>query len=130
LIRAFTIIVLLFFTLAHAETRITWDMGGPIAIYQDRVAHAKGPIIIDGPCNSACTLYLSRPDICVTPRASFGFHTVRIPETGEELSGYSATLLAAYPPSILKWLARNGGLKYVFTNLMGEELQNLLPHCS
>lgn len=121
---------LIFATVAHAETRIIWDMGGPIAIYQDRVARAPGPIIIDGPCNSACTLFLSRPDICVTPRASFGFHTIRIPATGQELLGYSAILMKAYPPKIKKWLKSEGGLKYIFTNLTGKEVQELLPHCS
>src|SRR4029453_10918102 len=65
---------------AAAEYRITRDHGGLVDDYKARYAEIRdrgGRVIIDGICNSACTLVLGIVPlnrICVTPKASLGFH--------------------------------------------------------
>ncbi len=65
---------------ARAELHITRDHGGYVEEYKakyKRVRETGQRVIIDGICNSACTLVLGMVPmnkICVTPRASLGFH--------------------------------------------------------
>ena len=67
-------------TPAFADYRITRDVGGRIDLYKIRYAKLRDSgerVIIDGICNSACTLVLGivpHNRICVTPRAQLGFH--------------------------------------------------------
>ena len=67
-------------TPARAELHITRDHGGYVEEYKakyKRVRERGERVIIDGICNSACTLVLGivpMNKICVTPRASLGFH--------------------------------------------------------
>jgi len=66
---------------AGADYRIRKDYGGFIDQYKLKYAAIRDRgerVIIDGVCNSACTLVLGIVPlnrICVTPRASLGFHT-------------------------------------------------------
>ena len=65
---------------ARADLRITRDHGGYVEEYKakyERIRQNGERVIIDGICNSACTLVLGivpNNRICVTPRASLGFH--------------------------------------------------------
>ena len=65
---------------AFADLRITRDHGGEVEKYKAKyhqIAERGERVIIDGICNSACTLVIGivpRNKICVTPRASLGFH--------------------------------------------------------
>src|SRR6478735_6836868 len=67
-------------TPARAELHITRDHGGYVEEYKvkyKRVRDKGERVIIDGICNSACTLVLGivpMNKICVTPKASLGFH--------------------------------------------------------
>ena len=64
----------------HAAVRIAGDRGGRIGNYISKFQrlHSSGePVVIDGLCASACTLVLAavpHDKICVTSRASLGFH--------------------------------------------------------
>src|SRR6516164_7734679 len=66
---------------ALADYRIRKDYGGFLDQYKLKYAAIRDSgkqVIIDGVCNSACTLVLGIVPlnrICVTPRASLGFHT-------------------------------------------------------
>src|SRR5262245_56185371 len=77
---ALGILPLFLATAAYAELRITRDTGGYVEHYRtryERVRDSGERVIIDGVCNSACTMVLGivpRHRICVTPRASLGFH--------------------------------------------------------
>ena len=86
---------------AEAKT-IRHDMGGVVIDYAIRVKKTD-QVRFDGPCVSACTLYLTVKDKCVTPRAVFGFHAATHP---------SATLflLRQYPAWVNRWIASKGGL--------------------
>ena len=95
---------------AQAETIDVYDNhGGRVAEYDARwrAAAARGVSVrIVGPCQSACTVLLGhipRRRICVTPEASFGFHTARLPEA-------TATLWRAYAGDIKGWINARGGL--------------------
>jgi hypothetical protein len=53
--------------------------------------------------------------VCVTPRASLGFHQAYYDKAftfGMKVISYEGTsdLMAYYPPPVKDWLARNGGL--------------------
>ena len=67
-------------TAAHADLRISRDYGGYVERVQGEVPAVRDRgerVIIDGICNSACTLVFGivpMNRICVTPRASLGFH--------------------------------------------------------
>src|SRR5260370_32262388 len=67
-------------TPARADLHITRDHGGYVSEYKakyERIRNRKERVIIDGICNSACTLVFGivpMNKVCVTPRASLGFH--------------------------------------------------------
>ena len=67
-------------TPARADLHITRDHGGYVEEYKakyQRIRDRKERVIIDGICNSACTLVFGivpMNKICVTPKASLGFH--------------------------------------------------------
>src|SRR5437879_11861715 len=67
-------------TPARADLHITRDHGGYVEEYKakyKRIRERKERVIIDGICNSACTLVFGlvpMNKICVTPKASLGFH--------------------------------------------------------
>jgi len=68
--------------IAAAETiNVSDDHGGSVAAYSQRwkaLAARGANVRIVGKCQSACTVllgYIPRSRICVTPQASFGFHT-------------------------------------------------------
>ncbi len=102
------------------EYIITKDIGGVINYYLMRYSTLKDThIIVDGLCNSACTLVLLNEDVCVTDKAWFGFHTAST-EAG------TALLMSIYPQKVKDWIAAHGGLspKVVFAH--GYELA---PRC-
>ena len=95
-------------------------------------------VIIDGVCNSACTLVLGIVPlnrICVTPRASLGFHTAYFDRSytfGIKLTSYwdTADMLAYYPEKVKKWLDRRGGLTPdIKTMKSGPELWAIIHPC-
>ena len=71
---------LLAVTPARADLHITRDHGGYVEEYKakyQRIRDRHERVIIDGICNSACTLVFGivpLNKVCVTPRASLGFH--------------------------------------------------------
>jgi len=94
-------------------------------------------VIIDGVCNSACTLVLGIVPlnrICVTPRASLGFHTPFIDTrftAGIKVTSYwaSADMLAYYPETVKKWIDRHGGLTADMKTVNGPELSAMVRPC-
>jgi hypothetical protein len=105
-------------TPARADLHITRDHGGYVEEYKakyQRVRDHHERVIIDGICNSACTLVLGIVPlnrICVTPKASLGFHQAYTEMLGFKMMSYAGTadLLTYYPQSAKDWIKRNGGL--------------------
>ncbi|MBN8969421.1 MAG: hypothetical protein J0G28_09265 [Afipia sp.] len=106
---------------ARADLRITRDHGGYVDQYKakyERIRQRGERVIIDGICNSACTLVFGivpANKICVTPRASLGFHQAYYDKAftfGIKVTSAEGTsdLMAYYPQPVKDWIRRNGGL--------------------
>ena len=126
---------------AFAELRITRDHGGYVDQYKAKYAKLRDNgerVIIDGICNSACTLVLGIVPlnrICVTPKASLGFHQAYYDKrwtAGLRVTSIAGTdeLMSYYPASVKDWIGRQGGLsaqmKKVFN---GTELWAIVDPC-
>src|ERR1700693_5557919 len=115
------IVALLWCGPAFADLRIARDFGGFVEDYKAKYARVRDRgerVVIDGICNSACTLVLGIVPlnrICATPRASLGFHqayydkafTLGIKVTSAE---GTSDLMSYYPQPVKDWIRRNGGL--------------------
>ena len=83
-----------------------------------RIRDRHERVIIDGICNSACTLVFGivpLNKICVTPRASLGFHQAYYDKAftfGIKVTSAEGTsdLMSYYPDTVKDWIRRNGGL--------------------
>jgi hypothetical protein len=106
---------------AHADYRITRDHGGLVDEYKYKYAMIRDRgerVVIDGICNSACTLVLGIVPlnrVCVTPRASLGFHMAYYDKAttfGVKVTSYAGTadLMSYYPETVRDWISRHGGL--------------------
>lgn len=100
---------------AHAEIRITNDKGGIADDYQwrvDQARHSGERVVIDGPCYSACTMYLTLPahQVCATPRGMLGFHWAVDAKFGLPNPAWNDALLKAYPPKVRYYILERGGL--------------------
>src|SRR4029077_716571 len=115
------ILLALWSSTAAADYRITRDHGGLVDAYKAKYAKIRDHgerVIIDGICNSACTLVLGIVPlnrICVTPKASLGFHTAYFDKAftaGIKVTSYwdTADMLAYYPETVKEWIDRHGGL--------------------
>ncbi len=121
--------------------RITRDHGGLVEEYKERYARVRDAgqrVVIDGICNSACTLILGIVPInrvCVTPRASLGFHQAYIDKrwtAGIKIASASGTadLLTYYPPALKQWINRVGGLTLNMKHLKnGPDLWAIIDPC-
>ena len=124
---------------ASADMHIRRDRGGRIDAYlhrYDTVRKSGQKVIVDGPCLSACTVLLGtvpKDRICVTARASFGFHAAWVPTArgGQAPSALGDRMLwANYPEPVREWITRHGGLTRRVIYLRGRELQEMYPACS
>ena len=116
---------------------ITADPGGTLIDYMARRKQYLDDgrrIEIRGVCESACTVLIGLPDVCVTRNASLGFHapTQRIngavKPSGAKLFG--DMMLEKYPEPVRKWIADNGGLTERLIYLRGRSLLAMFKECS
>jgi hypothetical protein len=126
---------------ALADYRITRDFGGLVEQYKAKYAKIRERgerVIIDGICNSACTLVLGivpLNKVCVTPKASLGFHAAYYDTAytfGTKVTSYAGTadLMSYYPASVKAWIARKGGLTPEMKRLKnGPELWAVIDPC-
>ena len=124
---------------AGAAIRIRDDPGGRIDKYLERFAKLRDSneqIIVDGTCDSACTLLLGTipsSRICTTKRASLGFHAAWVfDDYGRQVKSLAWTrvLWRNYPPNIRDWITRHGGLTRRMIFLRGDELNAMYPLCT
>jgi hypothetical protein len=126
---------------ASADYRITRDHGGLVDQYKEKYAKIRDRgerVIIDGICNSACTLVLGIVPlnrVCVTPKASLGFHQAYYDQSwtlGMKVTSYAGTadLVSYYPPSVKDWIKRHGGLTTEMKKVKnGPELWTMIDPC-
>jgi hypothetical protein len=107
------------------------------AKYQ-RIRDRRERVIIDGICNSACTLVFGivpMNKICVTPRASLGFHQAYYDKAftfGIKVTSMSGTsdLMSYYPDTVKDWIRRNGGLTTEMKKIKnGMDLWKIVDPC-
>lgn len=128
--RLFVLAIFCFLTgTASAETIDVFDNhGGSVVEYDQHwteLASRGVNVRIVGPCQSACTVLLGhipRSQICVTPRAAFGFHQAH-------LASATAILWNAYSPDIQAWINRHGGLTPQFIWLHAPEIFRYFHRC-
>jgi hypothetical protein len=132
------IIIALGSTAANATMRISDDAGGRIGAYVDHYTAARNSgerVVIDGVCLSACTLVLGivpRNRICVTRRATLGFHAAWMPgPEGRPIRSTVGTqaLWDIYPAHVRRWISARGGLSTKMKFLRGRELLDMYPEC-
>lgn len=110
---------------ALAALIITYNAGGNIAdtmLIVGKAAREHRTVIIDGYCASACTLHLSNPRTCVTPRAVLVFHAA------SNALG-TAYLMRMYPANIREYIQSQGGLTKRLIILRGKLAQRLIGSC-
>ena len=125
-----------------ADYRITRDYGGLVEQYKTKFATIRDQeerVIIDGVCNSACTLVLGIVPlnrICVTPKASLGFHQAYYSDKsltmGVKVTSYAGTadLVSYYPSTVKEWISRHGGLTPQMKRVKnGPELWTIVDPC-
>ena len=124
---------------ASATMRISDDIGGRIGAYVDQYSAIRNSgerVVIDGACLSACTLVLGivpRNRICVTRRATLGFHAAWMPgANGKPVPSSVGTqaLWDMYPQHVRQWINSRGGLSPKMMFLRGRELMSMYPECS
>jgi hypothetical protein len=117
---------------------IVSDHGGEIVQYLvefTALERSAARVIIDGPCESACTLILGiipPARLCVTARAKFGFHAAwRLDDDGRQMVSPAGTqfLLDTYPSPVRAWIVKNGGLKSRTLYLSGNGLAAINRQC-
>ncbi|KPF93123.1 hypothetical protein NML43_25295 [Rhodopseudomonas palustris] len=126
---------------ARADLRITRDHGGYVTEYKakyERIRDRRERVIIDGICNSACTMVFGivpLNKICVTPRASLGFHLAYYDKAftfGIKVNSSEGTdeLMSYYPQPVKDWIRRNGGLTNEMKKIKnGTELWKIVDPC-
>ena len=126
---------------ARADLHITRDHGGYVEEYKakyKRVRDKGERVIIDGICNSACTLVLGivpMNKICVTPKASLGFHQAYYDKAftfGIKVTSAEGTsdLMSYYPDTVKDWIRRNGGLTTEMKKIKnGTDLWKIVDPC-
>ena len=126
---------------ARADLHITRDHGGYVEEYKakyERIAKNGERVIIDGICNSACTLVFGivpMNKICVTPKASLGFHQAYYDKAftfGIKVTSSDGTsdLMSYYPDTVKDWIRRNGGLTTEMKKIKnGEDLWKIVDPC-
>lgn len=114
---------------------ISDDRGGIIDVYMKRwtvLSQMGFTIMVDGPCVSACTLIfwmVPRDMVCVTPRASFGFHQAKWGWFGPPNLEVTKDMYDHYPKVVRDWIDVHGplGIEPIF--MSGDELNGYFPPC-
>jgi hypothetical protein len=126
---------------ALADLRIKRDFGGYVDQYKTKYEKLRDKgerVIIDGICNSACTLVLGIVPlnrICATPRASLGFHQAYYDKrwtAGLRVTSIAGTdeLMSYYPNPVKAWIASKGGLTADMKRVAnGKELWAIIDPC-
>ena len=123
-------LILLFLSFVPAHSAIYRNIapshGGYVGVFYITVKQSikKGETPrITGRCDSACTLWLMHPRVCVGPRAALGFHAA-------SNAGGTRLLRQSYPANINRWINAQGGLTRKLIVLKGPTLFKYVRRCS
>ena len=111
---------------------IQYSAGGNVLGFRQQgqqFAAQQTPVIVDGPCLSACTLLVdeARGNVCITSRAVFGYHQSFADRDGER----SFTPLSYKTPGLGAFIETHGGLpKNVFLMVPFAEAKAFYQPCA
>lgn len=121
---------------AAAQTSVAYivqsDRGGWIGqrSKEIRALRASGqPVELRGTCLSACTMYLSLPNACIAPTATFGFHGPS--RNGQalpprEFDHWSQVMADTYREPLRSWFMNEGRYRTSgYFQLSGAQLINM-----
>lgn len=110
---------------AMAGTSRGFENGGKFVRFNPVVAEFNqtgAPFRIVGHCNSACTLFLSIKNVCIEPRAVFGFHAGN-DSKGNISQGATQHMLNAYNPKLRRFVIENGYMKdFTFHTISAQDM--------
>jgi hypothetical protein len=112
------------------------DQGGNINSYERKyfaAANDNVHWVVDGYCNSACTMVLGTGRVCATPRAQFGFHAgyahyalffkVTVPQ-------FTYQMYRHYPDDVKYWVDRHRAMDQLTMTMMRQpEVSSYVPSC-
>ena len=112
------------------------DQGGNINSYERKyfaAANDNVRWVVDGYCNSACTMVLGTGRVCATPRAQFGFHAgyahyallfkVAVPQ-------FTYQMYRHYPDDVKYWVDRHRAMNQLTITMMRQpEVSSYVPSC-
>lgn len=87
--------------------------GGPI---DERVAKVKADPYVGAlppECYSACTMEMSSPYACISPKRWLGFHGPQNTRSEAEYWYYVDLIASHYPPKLAEWYKTEGHKKFV-----------------
>lgn len=85
------------------------DRGGYLGKRRAEIARLRASgqrVELRGTCLSACTLYLSLPNACIAPKASFGFHGPSkngVPLSQPQFDYWSEVMASNYAEPLASW---------------------------
>jgi len=78
---------------------------------------------IDSHCQSACTLFLSIRNVCITPNATLLFHAGGNVRAGKYSPGTTQHMLDAYNPALRQYVSDNHFMDtFAFHTISGREM--------
>ena len=117
-------------------TVITADRGGNINEYETKFFGAENDNtrwVVDGYCNSACTMVLGTGRVCATPRAQFGFHAGAYEyfvfwKVIEPQPTYQ--MYQHYPDDVKNWVDAHHAMDTITMTMMRQpEVATYVPSC-
>jgi hypothetical protein len=78
---------------------------------------------IDGHCQSACTIFLSIRNVCITPNATLLFHSGGDMQTGRISAASTQHMLSAYKPALRQYVTENHFMDtFAFHTISGQDM--------
>jgi hypothetical protein len=117
-------------------TVITADEGGSIPSYESRFFGAgtdNTRWVVDGYCNSACTMVLGTGRVCATPRAQFNFHGGYYKYFGHWnviTPQWTYQMYQHYPDDVKSWVDAHHAMDQIrLTTMRQPEVATYVPSC-
>jgi hypothetical protein len=78
---------------------------------------------IDGHCQSACTMFLSIRNVCITPNATLLFHAGGDPKAARMSAGMTQHMLASYNAALQQYVTQNRYMEtFAFHTISGRDM--------
>ena len=117
-------------------TVIRADEGGSIPSYESRFFGAGADNtrwVVDGYCNSACTMVLGTGRVCATPRAQFSFHAGYYKYFGSWnviTPQWTYQMYQHYPDDVKTWVDAHHAMDQIkLTTMRQPEVATYVPSC-